>query len=181
MRHFVTLPCWNIVSVAEVNTSIRPLMSEMWCSSPANMWTIWQQKRKRNDIWAFIDSWRDEAFIRALICGGVPAVPGPGQRLVGRRYRSVPASRSAEPPWAQSHVEGFEPICQIPHTLPVVGQVESAVSECESVNTYRLITHAQTHTASYTYIFEKKPSYLYYLWVIKPLAEDGLNQREHLL
>lgn len=116
-------PCWNIVSVPEVNTSIRLLMLEMWCSSPANMLTIYK-KRKRASMSRVLITLG--GIMWSVGVGGVPAVPGPELRLVGRRCRSAPASHSAEPPLARNHVGGFERTYQIPHTLPAGrGQGES--------------------------------------------------------
>lgn len=110
------------MSVVDVNTSVRLLMWGMWCSSPANMWTIFKTNRnKETDIWAcesLCQSQRSNTLTPACVCGGVPAEPGPKPRLVGRRYRSPPASLPAEEPWVQNHVGGFELIYQKPHTLP---------------------------------------------------------------
>lgn len=122
-------------------------------------------------------------LIRALICGGKPAGPGPGQRLVGRRCRSARASQSAEPPWARNHVGGFERIYQIPHILPEGGEGwwgGHSERAWVSNHTQRNQTHTQHRTRAHLCSSEK-PSYLYDFWVIEPFAEDALYQREHLL
>ena len=87
---------------------------------------------------------RDHALTQALICGGVPAGQGPELRIVGRRCRSAPASRSDEPPSAQNHVGEFGPTYRRPHTLPAEGE------SCESCINH---TCSDSHKTSHTYIF----------------------------
>lgn len=159
------------MSVVDVNTSVRLLMWGMWCSSPANMWTIFKTYRnKETDIWAcesLCQSQRSNTLTLACVCGGVPAEPGPKPRLVGRRYRSPPASLPAEEPWVQNHVGGFELIYQKPHTLPGRGGRSG---------------HVWVMKHTYTRLCKRwKPSYLYHLRVMEPFAEDGLDQSEDLL
>lgn len=93
------------------------------------------------------------AFIQALICKGKPAVPGPEQRLVGRRYRSARASRSAEPPWARNRVGGFELIYQTPHTLPGEREKEHCERVWVSNHTQKNHTCTDTHGLIHIHIY----------------------------
>lgn len=87
---------------------------------------------------------------------------GPEQRAVGRRRRSAPASRSAAPPWVQNHGGEFGLTYRKRCTLP--GWRGSDKLTPETIYGFRGV-HA----------------YLDHLRVIKPPAQEGLDQRKHLL
>lgn len=165
-----------MLSVVEVSASVRFWMLAKWCSSPANMCTIWKPKQRQ---WPLIPKAKVVINVwTGAVRGGKPAAPGPEQRLVGRRYRCAGASRSVEPPWAQNRVGGFELIYRIPRKLPGEGK-GSTVSKCESVSAQT--NHTRSNSRSITHTKKETHSYLYDFWVIEPFAEDALDQREDFL
>lgn len=116
-------------------------------------------EKRENDVWVSITFRGIILLSRPWSAGGVPAVPGPELRPVGRRRRSAPASRSAEPPWAQNRVAGFEPTYQTPHTLPGGrGRESCGCKQCMQKHTHA--RHACTKETTPTSTTSESSSHL---------------------
>ena len=108
--------CYHLAEIQPAwQTSASPPDSGCWrCVAPPQQICEWSNQNRENEV--------SETFRPSPGGGGgggrLPAVPGPELRPAERRCRCVRASRSAEPPWAQSRAGGFGGTFRTPCTSP---------------------------------------------------------------